>query len=69
MGRQSLSDQVTKHEYSGPVPHYVTLKGMGREVKIGAFLNEEDRIELYGDLARGIKKGGLKAHLTSLTIL
>lgn len=42
--------QVTKYDDTGPVPHYVTLKGNGREVEIGAFLSEEERIALYNDL-------------------
>lgn len=48
--------QVTKYETDGPVPHYVTLKGMGREVEIGAFLSEEERIELFDDLNRVLRK-------------
>ncbi|MGI3168702.1 DUF2244 domain-containing protein [Pseudooceanicola sp. C21-150M6] len=43
--------RVQKYATEGPVPHYVTLNGNGREVEIGAFLAEEERIELYGDLA------------------
>ena len=50
--------QVTKHETSGPIPNYITLKGMGREVEIGAFLSEDERIELYNDLQRALKKAG-----------
>ena len=50
--------QVTKHETSGPVPHYVTLKGMGREVEIGAFLSEDERITLFDDLQSALKKAG-----------
>ena len=46
--------QVTKYEDDGPVPHYVTLKGKGREVEIGAFLSEEERIALYDDLMRAM---------------
>ena len=46
------------HETDGPVPHYVTLKGMGREVEIGAFLSEEERITLYDDLSAALKKAG-----------
>ena len=38
------------HDDEGPVPHYVTLRGGGREVEIGAFLSEEERVELYSDL-------------------
>lgn len=48
--------QVHKHETDGPVPHYVTLKGMGREVEIGAFLSEEERIALFEDLQRALKQ-------------
>lgn len=42
--------RVTLHPTGGPVPHYVTLGGNGREVEIGAFLSEDERIALYGDL-------------------
>ena len=48
---------VTKYDIEGPVPHYVTLRGKGREVEIGAFLSEEERIALFDDLTRAIKKG------------
>ncbi|THH37421.1 DUF2244 domain-containing protein [Aliishimia ponticola] len=48
--------QVTKYDTEGPVPHYVTLRGEGREVEIGAFLSEEERIELYDDLARALRR-------------
>ncbi|MBE9637846.1 DUF2244 domain-containing protein [Salipiger mangrovisoli] len=39
------------HEAGGPVPYYVTLKGSGREVEIGAFLSEEERKTLYHELS------------------
>lgn len=48
--------RVHKHEKDGPVPHYVTLSGNGREVEVGAFLSEEERVELYHDLERQIGK-------------
>lgn len=38
------------HDTDGPVPHYVTLKGAGREVEIGAFLSEEERQALFLEL-------------------
>jgi uncharacterized membrane protein len=47
---------VTKHEKDGPIPHYVTLKGNGREVEIGSFLSEDERIDLYEDLGRALKR-------------
>lgn len=40
----------TLHPTGGPVPNYVTLRGNGREVEIGAFLSDEERVVLYGDL-------------------
>ena len=40
------------HKKSGPVPHYVTLSGNGREVEIGAFLSEDERLALYDELTR-----------------
>ena len=48
--------QVTKYEDDGPVPHYVTLRGAGREVEIGAFLSEEERIALFEDLQRALQR-------------
>lgn len=37
-------------EKGGPVENYVTLKGNGREVEIGAFLTTDERAGLYKDL-------------------
>lgn len=34
----------------GPVAHYITLRGAGREVELGAFLSEDERKALYGEL-------------------
>jgi len=42
--------RVVTHEKDGPVPHYVTLCGGGRDVEIGAFLSEDERKELAQDL-------------------
>ena len=44
--------KVIKHATGGPVPHYITLRGNGREVEIGAFLSEEERLELFDELER-----------------
>ncbi len=49
--------QVSKYDDEGPVPHYVTLRGKGREVEIGAFLSEEERIALFDDLTRALRPG------------
>ncbi len=47
---------ITKYENDGPIPHYVTLRGMGREVEIGAFLSEDERVTLYDELLRAWKR-------------
>lgn len=44
--------RVGLHPKRGPVPNYVTLEGAGREVEIGAFLSEDERLALYEDLSR-----------------
>lgn len=43
------------HAHGGPVPFYVTLTGNGRKVEIGAFLSEDERKALYGELADALK--------------
>ena len=42
------------HETGGPVPNYLTLKGGGREVELGAFLSEDERIALRGELVAAL---------------
>lgn len=48
--------KVACHETGGPVPYYVTLKGHGREVEIGAFLSEDERKALYSDLSDAVRR-------------
>jgi uncharacterized membrane protein len=46
------------HPTAGPVPNYLTLRGGDREVELGAFLSEEERITLHSavvDLLRELK--------------
>ena len=38
------------YETEGPVTNYITLTGNGREVELGAFLTEDERKTLYGEL-------------------
>ena len=38
------------YETEGPVTKYITLTGNGREVELGAFLSEDERTTLYGEL-------------------
>ena len=47
---------ITKYEKDGPIPNYVTLKGKGREVEIGAFLSEDERVSLYDELQRAWRR-------------
>lgn len=49
--------RVTLHATGGPVPNYLTLKGEGREVELGAFLSEEERIALRDDLLARLGPG------------
>lgn len=47
--------QVTLHSSGGPVPQYLTLRGAGREVELGAFLTEAERVSLEHELRRAFK--------------
>ncbi len=51
--------QVKMHLRDGPVPFYVTLKGNGREVEIGAFLSEQERKMLFTDIERALNQANL----------
>lgn len=53
---ESYWAKVEMHPTGGPVPHYVTLKGKGRQVEIGAFLSEDERKVLYGEIADALKR-------------
>jgi uncharacterized membrane protein len=46
--------RVVVHQTGGPVPHYLTLQGGPREVEIGAFLSEDERIALQGELRHAL---------------
>ncbi|EIE49101.1 hypothetical protein AL036_02590 [Salipiger aestuarii] len=46
---------VDLHVTGGPVPHYVTLRGGGRQVEIGAFLSEEERKALFVELSDRVR--------------
>lgn len=46
--------QVVLHPTGGPVPNYLTLRGGPREVEIGRFLSENERVDLARTLAKAI---------------
>jgi uncharacterized membrane protein len=48
--------RLTLHEKGGPVESYLTIKGGGREVELGAFLSPEERVALKDDLERTIAR-------------
>ncbi len=48
--------RVAIHPTGGPVEHYVTLSGAGREVEIGAFLSEDERKQLYAELRERLRR-------------
>lgn len=53
---ESYWARITLHPSGGPVPHYVTLGGKGREVEIGAFLSEPERQALYAELTDALRR-------------
>jgi len=40
----------------GPVENYITLKGQGREIELGAFLSPDERVELYDRLESALAR-------------
>ncbi len=47
--------RLLMHPTGGPVEHYLTLKGSDREVEIGAFLSEDERKTLFGELTDALR--------------
>jgi uncharacterized membrane protein len=46
--------QVILHATDGPVPNYLTLRGGPREVELGAFLSEPERLTLSSELRNAL---------------
>lgn len=44
------------HPTKGPVPNYITLQGGPREVEIGAFLSEDERLALVEELRTALDR-------------
>ncbi len=51
---------VHLHQFGGPVENYLTLRGGDREVEIGAFLDVDERLALYGVLKQALLSGSPK---------
>lgn len=48
---------VTAHLHKDArLENYITLKGNGREIELGAFLSPEERAELFDELTRALSK-------------
>ena len=47
---------VHLHPKDGPVPNYITLRGGPREVEIGRFLDEAERLALHDELTHALKR-------------
>lgn len=47
--------RVERHETGGPVTHYLTLRGGPREVELGAFLTEKERLALEWELRQRLR--------------
>ncbi|MDE3080073.1 MAG: DUF2244 domain-containing protein [Paracoccaceae bacterium] len=48
--------RIALHAEGGPVEQYLTLKGSGREVELGAFLSPEERVALKDQIERAIAR-------------
>lgn len=48
--------RVVLHPKAGPVPNYVTLQGGPREVELGAFLSEDERVALQGEVQAALAR-------------
>ena len=48
--------RVELHSSDGPVPEYITLSGGPREVELGAFLSEEERVTLARELRQALRE-------------
>jgi len=48
--------KLTLHPTKGPVPNYITLQGSGRTVELGAFLGEDERVEVSSQISTLIRQ-------------
>ncbi len=47
--------EVALYPTQGPVPHYLTLRGGGREVELGALLTEAERVALAAEIRAALR--------------
>lgn len=47
--------RLTLHTKGGPVPQYLTMKGEGRAVELGAFLTEDERRRLCAEITAALR--------------
>jgi len=50
------------HAEGGPVENYITLKGNGREIELGAFLSPDERVELFDRLQTALARARAPVH-------
>ena len=48
--------RVVLHPTAGPVPNYLTLQGGPREVELGAFLSEDERVALRAEVQAALAR-------------
>jgi uncharacterized membrane protein len=48
--------RVVLHPTGGPVPNYLTLQGGSREVELGAFLSEDERVALRAEVQAALAR-------------
>lgn len=48
--------RVVLHPTDGPVPNYLTLQGGPREVELGAFLSEDERVALRAEVQAALAR-------------
>ena len=55
MGGEPALGVITLYPTGGPVDHYLTLRGAGPEVELGAVLTKEQRLALYDEVSAQLR--------------
>ena len=48
--------RIILHSTGGPVPNYLTLQGGPREVELGAFLSQDERVALRAEVQAALAR-------------